>query len=206
MAARYLADVREVQPAGPYLLGGWSYGGVVAFEMARQLEAAGQEIALLALLDSELPAAGGGPPPDDAALLMGLCQDLEGMSRRRLGVTREDLLALSPLAPEAGLDLVLARALTAGVLPADADAGDLRRLAAMFRDNLRRLHDYRPEPCRGRMVWFRAEKSAAHRPARSWQGLAAGGLEIETVAGGHFTALQGTPRPRSRRAAGRSLG
>ncbi|MHC4429507.1 MAG: non-ribosomal peptide synthetase, partial [Planctomycetota bacterium] len=48
MASTYLAAVRSIQPHGPYLLAGYSFGGVIAFEMAQQLRAAGQEIALLA--------------------------------------------------------------------------------------------------------------------------------------------------------------
>ncbi|HEV2761391.1 MAG TPA: amino acid adenylation domain-containing protein, partial [Pyrinomonadaceae bacterium] len=52
MAAAYVEELRAVQPAGPYALGGWSMGGVVAFEMARQLERAGERVALLALLDA----------------------------------------------------------------------------------------------------------------------------------------------------------
>jgi amino acid adenylation domain-containing protein len=52
MAAHYIREVREAQPEGPYYLGGWSFGGVIAFEMARQLQAAGQAVALLALFDT----------------------------------------------------------------------------------------------------------------------------------------------------------
>ncbi|WP_394849971.1 amino acid adenylation domain-containing protein [Pendulispora brunnea] len=52
MAAAYLADLRRAQPKGPYHLGGWSMGGVVAFEMAQQLLAAGETVASLVLLDS----------------------------------------------------------------------------------------------------------------------------------------------------------
>ncbi len=52
MAAHYLNELREVQPEGPYLLGGRSSGGTIAFEIACQLEAAGEEVALLALLDT----------------------------------------------------------------------------------------------------------------------------------------------------------
>jgi thioesterase domain-containing protein len=48
----YLACVSRVQPRGPYLLGGNSSGGLVAFEMAQRLRAAGQQVALLALLDT----------------------------------------------------------------------------------------------------------------------------------------------------------
>jgi acyl transferase domain-containing protein len=55
MAADYLAEVRRVQPSGPYLLGGFSGGGITALEMARQLEAVGEEVALLAMLDSSPP-------------------------------------------------------------------------------------------------------------------------------------------------------
>ncbi|MEV4286822.1 amino acid adenylation domain-containing protein [Nonomuraea bangladeshensis] len=52
MAADYLAAVRAVAPAGPYRLLGWSFGGVVAHAMAARLRREGEEVALLALLDS----------------------------------------------------------------------------------------------------------------------------------------------------------
>ena len=52
MAAYYVRLVREVQPTGPYLLSGPSFGGTVAFEMAQQLLAAGERIGLLALFDT----------------------------------------------------------------------------------------------------------------------------------------------------------
>ena len=51
MASRYVEELRRVQPNGPFLLGGWSMGGVVAFELAQQLLSLGEEIALLALID-----------------------------------------------------------------------------------------------------------------------------------------------------------
>jgi thioesterase domain-containing protein len=52
MAEAHIADLRAVAPHGPYLLAGYSFGGLVAFEMARQLAQAGEEVALLALLDT----------------------------------------------------------------------------------------------------------------------------------------------------------
>jgi hypothetical protein len=55
MAACYVADIRRVQPVGPYQLGGYCFGGAIAFEVARQLEEQGQEIALLALLEAACP-------------------------------------------------------------------------------------------------------------------------------------------------------
>ena len=54
-AVDYIAEMRQVQPHGPYLLGGFSGGGITAFEIARQLEAAGEKVDLLVLLDTPLP-------------------------------------------------------------------------------------------------------------------------------------------------------
>jgi acyl-CoA synthetase (AMP-forming)/AMP-acid ligase II/thioesterase domain-containing protein len=59
MAAHYLAEVRAVQPQGPYLLGALCMGGPIAIEMARALIAAGEAVPLLALVDPHVP----GPPP-----------------------------------------------------------------------------------------------------------------------------------------------
>jgi amino acid adenylation domain-containing protein len=50
MATRYLTEIRRIQPSGPYRLGGWCFGAVVAFEMAHQLRASREEVALIALI------------------------------------------------------------------------------------------------------------------------------------------------------------
>jgi thioesterase domain-containing protein len=55
LAALYVEAVREAQPSGPYLLGGWSSGGVIAYEMARQLEAQGETVAQLVMIDTPAP-------------------------------------------------------------------------------------------------------------------------------------------------------
>jgi thioesterase domain-containing protein/acyl carrier protein len=55
VAAEYLTLIRSVQRRGPYLLGGYSYGGIVAYEMAHQLLQLGEDVALLVLFDTENP-------------------------------------------------------------------------------------------------------------------------------------------------------
>ena len=55
MAAAYLLDIRAIQPVGPYAIGGYSGGGLIAFEMAHQLRAAGDEVSLLAMFDTPGP-------------------------------------------------------------------------------------------------------------------------------------------------------
>jgi thioesterase domain-containing protein/acyl carrier protein len=54
-AADMIAELQQVQPHGPYLLGGFSGGGITAYEMAQQLRAAGEEVALIVMLDTPLP-------------------------------------------------------------------------------------------------------------------------------------------------------
>lgn len=56
MAAHYVAEIRRRQPSGPYRLLGTSFGGVIVFEIALQLEAAGREVAFVAMIDSALPS------------------------------------------------------------------------------------------------------------------------------------------------------
>jgi amino acid adenylation domain-containing protein len=55
MASQYLREMQTVQPQGPYFLGGYSFGGTVAYEIAQQLRSQGQEVALLAILDTCRP-------------------------------------------------------------------------------------------------------------------------------------------------------
>ncbi|PYC87413.1 non-ribosomal peptide synthetase [Streptomyces tateyamensis] len=65
LAADYVRQVRAVQPTGPYRLLGWSFGGVVAHEMAVQLQQAGERVEMLALLDSYLTALAATPTDTD---------------------------------------------------------------------------------------------------------------------------------------------
>ncbi|MGJ8544831.1 MAG: type I polyketide synthase [Sulfitobacter sp.] len=67
-AADYIAELRQVQPEGPYLLSGFSGGGITAYEMAQQLRAMGQEVAVLALLDTPLPVRPSLSKPDKALI------------------------------------------------------------------------------------------------------------------------------------------
>jgi thioesterase domain-containing protein len=85
-ARRHLASIRSVQPAGPYLLVGFSFGGLIAYEIAQQLLADGEEVAHLAILDTPLPA------PD-------LAKGAGGNALRRVGVAVRTILrtATSPL-------------------------------------------------------------------------------------------------------------
>jgi len=62
MADRYAAEIREEQPHGPFRIVGYSFGSIVAFELALLLQASGEEVAFLGLLDRAMPARSSAPP------------------------------------------------------------------------------------------------------------------------------------------------
>ncbi|MFJ7590597.1 amino acid adenylation domain-containing protein [Streptomyces sp. NPDC097617] len=129
MAERYLAALREEQPHGPYLLAGWSFGGTVAYEMAARLEAAGEEVAFLGLIDAAAPGAapGGragiaGGPGDPDLLRYGIAAGLDAGSARELD--EEELL-----------DVLVRRGREDGSLPRTSPTRALRRLLRVAEAN-----------------------------------------------------------------------
>ncbi|HKH49381.1 MAG TPA: amino acid adenylation domain-containing protein, partial [Thermoanaerobaculia bacterium] len=182
MAETYLRHVRAVRPTGPYLLAGWSFGGRLAFEMARQLAAAGEKAAFVGMIDT-------GP--------------VEPVDRQ---VTDADLLA-EQLAGELPLDpaelrqsadpvaMVVARAQQAGVLPPDYPLEDARRQLQLFKAHLEIAHTDRPGPYPGRVTFFAAEEQpdlppeVPDEPGHGWAALA-GKLEIIPVPGNHVTLIR----------------
>lgn len=81
-ATDYIAELRQVQPHGPYMLGGFSGGGLTAYEMAHQLEAAGESVSLLVMLDTPLPVA---PPLSRADRMLIKAQEIRQGGPRYFG-------------------------------------------------------------------------------------------------------------------------
>jgi thioesterase domain-containing protein len=193
MAAGYLAAARTVQPHGPYLLGGWSMGGVVAFEMARQLREAGEEVALLALLDSypssEASQGDSLDGQDEGDLLRLFLQDQARMQGRELPPLES---GLADLPPTERLERVLEVAREAGLLKADVRPETARRLLDVYQANLRAFAAYRPRPYSGPLTLFRPEGARADLPLNGWDavaGGATGAIDVQPVAGDHYTML-----------------
>lgn len=185
LAARYVAALRRAHPAETYYLGGWSMGGVVAFEMARQL---GARVALLALFDAKIPTpAQRRVREDDAALLLNFAIDL-GCPVEKLRALRAEL---SGLGPEAQLRLLFERAREAGLLPAGADLRAVTRLLEVFKLNVRAMCGYTPRPYAGRVHLFRAEaqRQADADGLHGW-GESAALLEVHDLPGDHYSIMR----------------
>lgn len=192
MAAHYVKEIREVQPAGPYLLGGYCFGGKVAFEMAQQLRAQGEGVSLVALIDAFAPGY-------QTLLPWGLrkleqvkfhwrnFKKLEGYARLgyfwekgKLARARAQNL-LAALAARLYLSLGLS-------LP------PVLRVAAKVRGP--RIRPYNPKVYAGTITVFAPSNSHSgyHRfeSHLGWNRLAAGGLEIHEIPG-QVTAIIAEP-------------
>ncbi len=164
MAARYLLELRRVQPEGPYRLGGWSMGGLVAFEMARQLQDSGQEVDLVAVIDTPSPAAEPRPPATDDELEAGFAEDLARLLGRDLA--------------------------TVAIRPEDLEG--LRPLFAIFAANLQASRAYVSRPYAGKVALYLAEKTVealGPEMLAGWRALA--GTEAATLPGDHYSLLLG---------------
>ncbi len=186
MAAYYIDALRTVQPEGPYFLGGWSMGGVVAFEMAQQLYAQGQGVALLALLDARIPTPGAECAEEDfeATLLSDFLRyfDLSFESRAVPGqLPKDELLAR-----------VLGEANRAGLVPADIKPSQALRFIELLKADFRATRNYALHRYPGRITLFKANQELGETsldPTLGWSNWAGGGVEVHLVAGNHATMV-----------------
>jgi thioesterase domain-containing protein len=184
LAARYAEAVRQTHPQGPYYLGGVCSGGVLAFETAQELRRQGQEVALLALIDTWYPSRG------LLTLLNGLTDRFlfharmlrEHKGRQRVHYLRGRL-----------------RALLRAIQPPAAEGPPTehavverywRPLRAAYR---RAFPHYEPQPYGGPMAIFLGAETPAGAffdPRARWRRLAEGPLDVLTTAGNHTTMLR----------------
>ncbi|HEX8559851.1 MAG TPA: amino acid adenylation domain-containing protein, partial [Pyrinomonadaceae bacterium] len=183
MAAAYAEAVRAADPAGPYLLGGWSTGGVVAFEVARQLQARGAEVALVVLLDSAAP---GHVVADDAALFSGFAVNL-GVTPERLAAAPERLLGAGT---EERLEWILEEARRAQLLPPDASLARLRRSFDLYLSTVKALENYRPPASPVPVALLRAAGAGEGAEAADWSRLSTAKLDVWDVPGDHLTMMR----------------
>jgi thioesterase domain-containing protein len=198
MASEYVEAIRAFQPVGPYRLGGWSMGGVIAFEMARQMHEEGQEVALLALVDSYAPSS---TPAEAISAEATSANDLAGFALH-LGFTYDRIVAadsaILTLAPAEQLTYLLAEAKASGIVTADTTLEDLSTMWEVFKANSRIMTNYQGGHYQGTVTLFRAESilgvgqnvALPEDPERGWGKWVAGGVDVIQVPGNHFTMVQ----------------
>lgn len=203
MASHYIEEIRRFQPEGPYLIGGSCFGGLVAYEMARQMTAQGMQVDLVALLDSFA---------SDFSLKSRLSLHLGRLStalsehkrridelpvRRRASYVRAHGLSMGRYV----LKLVTSRGRRMfrrvnekAQKARKAIGGEVRQSSfqAFRRQNEVAAINYTPVPFEGKVVLFRGTRIPIKLLAdryNGWDRLARGGVEVHEVPGGHQTML-----------------
>ena len=158
MASHYLEAMLDTQPEGPYLLAGWSFGGLVAFEMATRLQDAGHPIALVALLDTVAPQHFARLPrsANGTGDLIGVAEALGAP------IPSSELYRLSD---EEQRQRLLAWLAEATGLSSDSGMSQLKRLVRVYRANVEATRHYRPATYPGRVVLLRAEDTSRVNPS-----------------------------------------
>ena len=190
MARRYVAEIRQVQPEGPYHLAGGSMGGIIAYEMAQQLAASGQRVAMLGLIDT---SADYGERCRREALggwRAKLRNRMAGRSwRERLAVVRKSLASRKNRLV-LRLKMALARRIGAEIPHADRYAG----VEAVHR---KAYEQYAVRPYAGNVVLFRAEDQPASLDGRAtlgWEQLVES-VQVVSVPGSHVGLVEAPEMP-----------
>jgi len=192
LAAIYLEVVHRAQPDGVYRLAGWSMGGLVAFEMARQLRTAGHQVAPLILVDSSLDGSPAGGTP------VGLAPGAQAAQFAAIAAANDGdpLPARGPefLADIAEDDIVPAIRdwlIEIGTINESVPASVIGHRLRVFRANVSAMQRYRGGTYNGRVVLIQAADSAAVVDDRAdrWERLIPH-LVTHVLPGDHFSLLR----------------
>lgn len=207
-AAEYIEAIRMVQPEGPYLLGGYSFGGIVAFEMAQQLTRAGQEVDSLILIDTVSPLIVQQFPnnenDDDESPYMSL------VLRERARAMGKDLTLsaanLRALNPDERFKLLF-KIMTENGLIEDETSQDIaeayiRGIIKQTRARHNSVRRYKPQVFRGKLTLIRcADRAEFEREIETWgvrtdetgygwSSLSTESVEVYDIPGSHETMIQ----------------
>ncbi|OEJ69007.1 hypothetical protein BEN30_04620 [Magnetovibrio blakemorei] len=187
MAQDYVAAIQEIQAQGPYLLAGWSFGGVVAFEMACQLRNKGEKVAFLGLLDSY--------PPE-------MVRQMEESLRRKkefpgetaywVQAFAQDLLGIENFMPKRSgspLKSLLERAETVQLLPG-VNAAQFQNLFELFCHNREALVRHTLTSCDFPLTLIHASAERGDDLGQEWRRIAGENITVSAVSGDHYSFLR----------------
>jgi len=191
IAAYYIQAIQILQPQGPYFLGGWSFGGLVAFEMAQQLTQKGQEIGLLAILDTPAPCN----KPS-------VCQSLKFLLGTAIWSTLPFLLdygtiVTNKIQTQNPWFSRLQWTAIANLIPEESrlqllDESAISPMLKIVYANAQAAYRYKPQTYSKRITLFKAtEQSDAigQNPSLSWSELA-NDIQVHHVPGNHLSLLK----------------
>ncbi|NEQ08206.1 MAG: SDR family NAD(P)-dependent oxidoreductase [Moorea sp. SIO4E2] len=190
MARRYLDLLQTVQPVGPYKLGGWSLGGLVAFEIAQQLHQQGQDVSKLVMIDSFAPTTVNiSSEIDEVSLMADFASYMGAVVSQEFSVS---VAELKPLNREEQLHYIVEQARKFGVLPLEIGSDQIRHRFEVFKANSEAMVRYTPQPYLGDIIFFCASESMkpTQDPSLGWAPVAAGSIVTNNIPGNHYSIIE----------------
>ncbi|GCE50070.1 thioesterase domain-containing protein [Thermosporothrix hazakensis] len=197
IATAYRQAIQDLQPRGPYLLGGWSMGGLIAFEIAIQLQQLGEPVELLALFDTYLPDGSNWEEQNNPAMLIRYAMDIAGVD----GPDEAELQQMSEEEQQAWVARLTARPEISWTTEGESQAFVQNILYQSFH-NARIAAQYTLHtPFDGTITLFHTATEAlpllqqmtsteqGHDLSVSWREFATEGVEVHMVPGEHDTML-----------------
>ncbi|MCX4775408.1 amino acid adenylation domain-containing protein [Streptomyces sp. NBC_01264] len=191
LAAAHVEALRRIRPEGPYHLAGWSFGGLLAYEMAVRLRAAGQEVATLALLDTGYPEPAH-VPADECDLLEWFHEDLArsaGFDPSDEGVSALHSELRGVTGTTARLAVLTEQVEREGFAPG-LDPRDLARHYAVFRTGIRAAAAYEPPAAPCPVLFLQTRTGGRENAADRWAGRAAAGFTRHDVPTDHYGLMR----------------
>lgn len=197
IAAHHIKAIQQIQPTGPYFLGGHSFGGKVAFEIANQLHRQGYEVSLLVIMDIQVAVAEQEKDAiswDDSKYFSSLVSMFEWLFDRRL-----DLAHLDALSVDEQLNILLLALEKVGHVFSKIE---LKRLLRVYQANMRAMTQYVPQEVypnpitllRANVVspedYFLPDELTTQKdPTWGWSQLSTRPVDVHIVPGNHFTMM-----------------
>jgi thioesterase domain-containing protein/acyl carrier protein len=197
IAAHHIKAIQQIQPSGPYFLGGHSFGGKVAVEIANQLHRQGYEVSRLVIMDIQVAVAEQEKDAifwDDSKYISGLASMFERSFDRRL-----DLAHLDALNADEQLNILLLALEKVGHIFSKTE---LKRLLRVYKANMQAMTQYVPQEVYPNPItllrasavhpedYFLPDEAATQQdPTWGWSQLSGQPLEFQIVPGNHFTMM-----------------
>jgi thioesterase domain-containing protein len=188
MAKRLVELMCSVQPSGPYRMAGWSFGGTLAYEMARQLLAEDREVEFVGLLDTHRAIQGELPqePEDDTALLLRVIRFAAAADPANSAIER-----LVADARSMDFESLVQKCHSLALVPDDLQADQVRQVLRGGRRNAQAQQRYAPAPLPTVVSLFTAREDGPADPSLGWQQILPESLlRVISVPGTHGTMMQ----------------
>ena len=192
LAADYVQDIRLIQPEGPYFLGGECLGGMIAFEMAQQLQVQGQKVATLILLDTFAQATAIwrlSYSIDRLLQISRLAYHLRKFIQLRSGGEKLAYLASKSKIVYARIIFKLRRLLSRLFFTPTPPNEELTKHYE-FEHYIEIVRSYSPRPYPHQIALLVSEATYQQNPTLGWNHIARGGLHVYRVPGNHYSILR----------------